>query len=116
MDGEGKFSEIFISTCFALTPLILIGIPWVLLSNYISAEEVTFYNFFQSFAALWCLYLLFVGNMTVHQFTPSKTVGTMALTVGTIGFLAFLCLLFFNLIQQLLSFAVTVVREILLRF
>lgn len=116
MDGEGKFSEIFISTCFALIPLILIGIPWVLLSNYISADEVTFYNFSQSVAALWCLYLLFVGNMTVHQFMPSKTVGTMILTVGTIGFLAFLCLLFFNLIQQLLSFAVTVFREILLRF
>ena len=116
MDGEGKFSEIFISTCFALTPLILIGLPWVLISNYISAEETTFYYFFQSAAALWFIFLLFVGNMTVHQFTPSKTVGTMILTVGTIGFLAFLCLLFFNLIQQLLSFAFTVVREILLRF
>ncbi|WP_237266371.1 YIP1 family protein [Thermoclostridium stercorarium] len=116
MDGEGKFSEIFMSTCFALLPLILIGIPWIILSNYISAEEATFYYFSRSVAALWCLYLLFVGNMTIHQFTPSKTVGTMIVTVGTIGFLAFLCLLFFNLIQQLLSFAVTIIKEILLRF
>ena len=104
IDGEGKFSEIFTSTCFALTPLILIGIPWILLSNFISAEEASFYYFMQSFAVLWCLYLLFVGNMTVHQFTPSKTVGSMILTVGAIGFMAFLCLLFFNLIQQLLAF------------
>lgn len=116
MDGEGTFSDIFISTCFALTPLILINIPWILLSNYISAEETTFYYFFQSVAFLWFVYLLFVGNMTVHQFTPSKTVGTMLLTVGTMGFLAFLCLLFFNLMQQLVSFIFTIGREIMLRF
>jgi hypothetical protein len=116
MDGEGNFSDIFISTCFTLIPIILIGIPWVLLSNFISAEEASFYYFSQSLAALWCLYLLFVGNMTVHQFTPSKTVGSMILTVGAIGFMAFLCLLFFNLIQQLLAFGVTVFREIQLRF
>lgn len=116
IDGEGKFSEIFTSTCFALTPLILIGIPWILLSNFISAEEASFYYFMQSFAVLWCLYLLFVGNMTVHQFTPSKTVGSMILTVGAIGFMAFLCLLFFNLIQQLLAFGFTIFREIQLRF
>lgn len=116
IDGEGKFSEIFVSTCFALTPLILIGIPWVWLSNYISADETSFYFFMQSVATLWTLYLLFVGNMTVHQFTPSKTVGSMILTVGAIAFMAFLCLLFFNLIQQLLAFGFTIFREIQLRF
>ncbi|MGE5613526.1 MAG: YIP1 family protein [Bacillota bacterium] len=115
MDGEGKFSEIFISTCFALIPMVLINLPWIWLSNYISMEETAFYYFSQSIAALWCLFLLFVGNMTVHQFTPSKTVGTMILTVAAIGFIAFLCLLFFSLIQQILAFVTTIYKELVFR-
>ena len=77
MDGEGKFVEIFTSTCFALIPLVVIQFPWIWLSNVISMQETSFYYFSSSFAALWSLYLLFVGNMTVHQFTPVKTIATM---------------------------------------
>ena len=29
MDGEGKFVEIFTSTCFALLPLVIIQFPWI---------------------------------------------------------------------------------------
>lgn len=115
MDGEGKFVEIFISTCFALLPLILINLPWIWLSNYLTFEETAFYYFSNSVAALWTLYLLFVGNMTVHQFTPSKTVLTLLLTVVAMGFMAFLCLLFFSLVQQIAGFVITIYRELTLR-
>lgn len=115
MDGEGKFKEIFMSTCYALIPLIIINLPLIVVSHVISFQEVTFYYFFSSFSALWFLYLLFVGNMSIHQYTPSKTVATMLLTVLAMGFIAFLCLLFFNLVQQIVSFVSTIYREITLR-
>ncbi len=115
MDGEGKFVEIFISTCYALTPLIIINLPWIFLSNFISLEETTFYYVSSSIAALWFLYLLFIGNMTVQQFTAGKTVLTLLLTVVAMGFMAFLCLLFFSLIQQITGFVVTIYQEIVLR-
>lgn len=115
MDGEGKFVEIFTSTCFALLPIILINLPWIWLSNYISAEEAAFYYFFNSMAAAWCLYLLFVGNMTVHQFTPAKTILTLFLTAVAMAFMAFLGLLFFSLVQQIASFVMTIYQELALR-
>lgn len=115
MDGEGKFKEIFMSTCFALIPLIIIHFPWIWLSNFISMQETAFYYLSNSVAAAWSLFLLFVGNMTVHQFTPSKTVGIMLLTVLAMGFMAFLCLLFFSLVQQIAAFATTIYQEIMLR-
>ncbi|RCW49637.1 Yip1 family protein [Paenibacillus prosopidis] len=115
MDGEGKFVEIFTSTCFAFIPMIIIPFPWIWLSNVISIQETGFYYFSHSIALIWSLYLLFVGNMTVHQFTPSKTIGTLLLSVVAMGFLAFLCLLFFSLIQQISSFATTIYQEIDLR-
>jgi hypothetical protein len=115
MDGEGKFVDIFTSTCFALVPLVIINFPWIWLSNVISLQETTFYYFCNSFAVLWSMYLLFVGNMTVHQFTPSKTILTIALSLVAIGFMAFLCLLFFSLLQQIVSFVTIIYQEITLR-
>ncbi|MNC61285.1 Yip1 domain protein [compost metagenome] len=115
MDGEGKFEEIFTSTCFALIPLVLVQFPWIWLSNVISIQEAAFYHFFNVAAMMWCLGLLFVGNMTVHQFTPLKTIGTIILTVIAMGFLAFLCLLFFSLVQQIVSFVSLIYQELVLR-
>lgn len=115
MDGEGKFVEIFISTCFALIPLIVIHLPWIWLSNFISIGETAFYYVSSSIATLWFLYLLFIGNMTVQQFTATKTVLTLFLTVIAMGFMAFLCLLFFSLVQQIASFVVTIYQELVLR-
>lgn len=115
MDGEGKFVEIFTSTCFALIPLVIIHLPLVFISHYISIQEVAFYHFFSTFALLWTAFLLFIGNMTVQQFTPSKTIGTLLVTIVTMAFLAFLCLLFFSLIQQVIGFVYTIYQEIKLR-
>lgn len=115
MDGEGKFVDIFTSTCFALLPLVIVNFPWIWLSNVISMQETTFYYFCNSFAVLWSVYLLFVGNMTVHQFTPSKTIVTIMLSLIAIGFMAFLCLLFFSLIQQIITFITILYQEITLR-
>lgn len=115
MDGEGKFVEIFTSTCFALTPMILINFPWIWLSNFISLQEAAFFHVSATIAMVWFLGLMFIGNMTVHQFTPSKTIGTLVLTVVAMGFLAFLCLLFFSLVQQIVSFVTIIYQEIVLR-
>ena len=115
MDGEGKFVEIFTSTCFALVPLLIISFPWIWLSNVISLQETAFYYFSNSVAVCWSMYLLFVGNMTVHQYSPSKTIGTILLTVVAMGFMAFLCLLFFSLIQQIVSFVTVIYQEFMMR-
>ncbi|MMZ71288.1 hypothetical protein D1872_346090 [compost metagenome] len=53
--------------------------------------------------------------MTVHQYTPAKTVLTMLLTLAAMAFMAFLCLLFFSLVQQIVSFVFTIYQEFVLR-
>lgn len=115
LDGEGKFVEIFTSTCFALTPLVLINFPWIWLSNVISMEESVFYYFSSSLALIWFVFMLFIGNMTVHQFSPSKSILTILLTIVAMGFMAFLSLLFFSLIQQIVSFISVIYQELALR-
>jgi hypothetical protein len=115
MDGEGKFVEIFTSTCLALTPLVLINFPWIWLSNLLSLQETTFYFFSTSAAVIWFVFLLFIGNMTVHQFSPLKTIGTILLTILAMGFIAFLCMLFFSLMQQIVAFITVIYQELAMR-
>jgi hypothetical protein len=115
MDGEGKFIEIVIATGYAMIPLVLVTIPNILLSNVITLREASFYYLLDSFALLWFLWLLFIGTMTVHQYTVTKTIATMLLTLVVMGIIIFLGLLFFNLIQQVISFIYTIYQELSLR-
>src|SRR5690606_31078834 len=105
----------FNSTCFALIPLVVINFPWIWLSNIISLQETAFYYFSTGAAAVWFVFLLFVGTMTVHQFSPAKTMGTSILTIVAMGFMAFLCLLFFSLVQQIIEFVTVIYTELTMR-
>ncbi|WP_141503071.1 Yip1 family protein [Paenibacillus luteus] len=112
MDGEGKFKEIVIATGYAMLPLILVYLPNLLLSNVISLREASFYYLLESAATLWFVWLLFIGTMTVHQYTVMKTIMTMLLTVVVMGVIIFLGLLFFSLIQQIIGFVYTIYLEL----
>jgi len=115
MDGEGKFKEIVVATAYALVPLVLVQIPLILLSNVITVQEAEFYNLLESIAYIWVAFLLFVGMLTVHQYSVSKTIATMLLTLVVIAIILFLALLFFSLAQQMLNFGTTIYNELLFR-
>lgn len=115
MDGEGKFKDIMLATGYSLLPLIFIFVPITIISNVITLQESVFYTFFETFAYVWFVWLLFIGTMTVHQYTVKKTVITMLLTFVVIGIIIFLGLLFFSLIQQMASFVLTIYQELQLR-
>lgn len=115
MDGEGKFKEILIATGYALIPLVLVQIPLILMSNMLTAKEASFYYLLESVVIGWVAWLLFAGMQTVHQYSVSKTIVTMLLTMVVIGIFIFLAMLFFALLQQMLVFGTTIYREIVFR-
>lgn len=115
MDGEGKFKEIVMATAYALLPLAIVYIPQVVYSNFITADESSFYYLMEAIALTWSLWLLFTGTMTVHQYTAGKTVATMLLTVVVMGIIIFLGVLFFSMLQQMISFVSSIYREISFR-
>ncbi|MBR4072600.1 MAG: YIP1 family protein [Clostridia bacterium] len=114
-DGEGSFKDIFIMTAYAITPLVIIRFPLILLSNIIKLEEVAFYTFFGTVAVVWTAFLLFVGMVTIHQYSGFKTVLTTVLTILAMAILIFLILLIIALSQQFISFIELVYKELTLR-
>ena len=115
MQGEGSFKDICMATAYALMPIVLIHFPLVFLSNIITLEEAAFYYFFYGFAIFWFGVMLFLGIMTVHQYTVAKTLGTFILTVLVMAIIVYIMLLLFSLGQQISVFFVTIYEEIRLR-
>jgi len=112
MDGEGKFREIVMATGYALLPLVLMRFSNVLISNVITLRETAFYYLLDALAILWFVWLLFIGTMTVHQYTVLKTLFTMLLTLFVMGIIMFLGLLFFSLLQEMIGFILSIYTEI----
>ncbi len=114
-DGEGTFKDIYIATCYALTPLPILILPTIWLSNIVTAEEMAILGLVSSLAFAWLGLLVFFGMMVIHDYTLGKNVMT---TVGTIvgaAFIMFICILFGNLLKQVFTFGYNIYVEIAFR-
>jgi hypothetical protein len=115
MEGEGRFKDIVMASAYSLLPMALIYLPTMIISNFMAQEETAFYYLFNSFAVLWFVYLLFIGTMTMHQYTASKTIVTMLLTLIVMAVVVFLGMLVFSMIQQITDFIVNLYTELVFR-
>ena len=115
MEGKGRMKDILIAIGYALLPIILIRLPMVIMSHMITADEGTFYYVLGTISYLWAGLLIFTGTMTIHQYSITKTIVTIAITIVAMGILMFIGLLFFNVIQQMLTFVMTIYRELRFR-
>ena len=115
LDGEGSFRDIYIATAYALTPIILVQIPMILLSQVIVLEEARIYQALGLLMLVWVAFLLFSGLMTIHQYTVGKTLLTVLIAIVGMAAILFLFLLLFALIQQLMTFLYIFYKEMTLR-
>lgn len=115
MDGKGTMRDIFTVLSYAFVPVILIRVPTAILSNVLTLNEATYLRLVDYTAIAWAAVLLFVGIMTVHQYSFVKTVATLLLTVCSALIIIFVCLLLFSLLQELIGFLYSIYREITLR-
>ena len=115
MDGEGSLKEIFISSAYALMPIVILNIPVTLLSNVVVLQEAKFVTIFSAFAYIWAFSLIFVGILVTNDYSPLKNLLTSAVSVVGMGFMAFLAVLFMNILQKMNIFVTTIINEITFR-
>ncbi len=105
-------SEIWIATAYSLTPYLLLGSIGIVVSNILSLDESILYGTLRTIAVGWSLLLVFLGMMTVHQYTVKKTIASVIFTLLAILAACFLLLLFFAIAQQMWGFATGIVQEL----
>ena len=114
-EGKGRFKDIYMGMCYALVPYIIIQLPMILVSNMLTYEEGSFYSVLLSFSVIWCVFLVFIGLMEIHDYGPGKTFIFLIVTVVGAGVILFLMLVFFSLLSDAVAFFVSFYREIVFR-
>lgn len=112
MNGEGNFKAIYISSCYALTPMIILYPIATIISNVMVQEEGDFYTVFITLALFWVALLLYSSIMRVHDYTLGWTLLIIVITLIVMLLVVFLAVLFFALIQQMFGFVVDILNEI----
>ena len=111
IDGKGKLVDIFGVLIYSLLPLIFSILVYVLLSRVLCLEEEAFLSLVIIIGWIWTGLLMFVGSMTIHEFTFKKTVLSVIMTFLGIAVIIFLAVLFVGLINQVISFIKAIASE-----
>jgi len=114
-DGDGKPLEIAMATAYALVPYMLFTAVSIPLTYVFTKEEAMFITIIKLFGIVWTAFLLLVSNITVHDFTLPKAIGTIVITIVGILIVIFLALLVFNLVQQMAYFIISIYNQLIIR-
>ncbi len=114
-DGEGSFRELYITSAYALLPLMLFSVLEMLLSNVLLLEEAAFLALFTAIGTGWTILLYILSTLVIEQFTLKRTVFCMLTSLFFLLLIVFIGLLLMNFLQQMVLFVQSVVKEIVFR-
>ena len=115
MDGEGKFKNIFVSTCYSLVPYIWLNSIAVAISHFLSLDESELYGVLITIGLVYTVFLLVMSVMSTHNYTMGKTILVIVIVLVVILLIAFIALLLITFIGQMISFVKDLYNEITLR-
>ncbi len=114
-DGKGRLSQVYMATCYGLTPYPLIQFPLIIFSNMVTVDEAEFYSVLSVLSLVWAAMLIMAAMSQIHEYKMSKT---LLFTVAT-GFamlvMIFILLLFFSMISQGVAYFISLGKELLFR-
>ena len=111
-DGEGSFKDIYIATCYALAPLPVFFVLSTILTNVMTAKEGSMVNLLITIGFVWTILLLFFGTLVTHDYTISKNIITILGTIVAMVIIIFVAVLFSTLIMKMVTFVISIVKEI----
>ncbi len=114
-EGKGTLKQIYMATCYALTPYALIQFPLMIFSNVVTVEEAEFYTVFSVLSIIWAGLLIIVAMMEIHEYSISKTIFFTIGSLFAMLVMIFILLLFFSMISQGVAYFVSMCREIIFR-
>ena len=99
-------------TVYALLPFILSLAVALICSNCLTLEEESFLILIRQAGIWWSAALLLCGLCRIHQYNFAKTLLSVVLTLLGMAIIVFLVVMFFGLMQQLISFVKSIISEI----
>ena len=114
-DGKGRMKDIYIGTVYAMTPIVLIQLPLILLSNVVTVEEGAIYSVLTSLSMIWSGLLLVSAMMMIHDYTLAKTIAFMIMALFGALVILFVLLILFSLISDFAAYFISLYKELAFR-
>lgn len=114
-DGKGRLGQVYIATCYAVTPYILVEIPLMIFSNFITVDELQFYSVLNIIALVWVCFIAILGMSQVHEYSFGKNILFIIATIFAMLVMIFLLMLFFSMITKGVAYFVSIAKELLFR-
>ena len=114
-DGKGRLGQVYIATCYAITPYPLIQFPLMFLSNFITVDESEFYSAMYVISIIWVLFIGILGMSQVHEYGFGKNLLFLIATVFAMLVMIFLLMLFFSMVSKGVAYFISLTKEMLYR-
>ncbi len=114
-DGKARLKQIYMATCYAMTPYPLMQFPLIIFSNVVTVDEAEFYSVLSGLSLVWAALLIIAAMMQIHEYSVSKTLFFIIASLFAMLVIVFILLLFFSMISQGIAYFVSIAREIMFR-
>ena len=111
-EGEGSMKDIYIATCYSLSPLPVFVTIATILTNVLTASEAQIVNLLITFAAIWMVILLFFGMLVTHDYSMGKNFLTVICSILAAAVIIFVIVLFAGLVTKMYTFVDSIITEI----
>ena len=116
MNGNGRFRDVFMVTCYSLAPMIFFSLLTTALSNVIILGEVIILQAFSMIGVVWFLFLTFSGLCVIHEYSAGKNVLSLVATFIAAMIILFLGVLYLTLMDTVSGFVQVIRIEIMNRW
>ncbi len=114
-DGKGRLGQVYMASCYGLTPYPLIQFPLIFFSNFVTVDEKEFYTVMSGLSLVWVLGLIVLAMGQIHEFSVTKNVLFTIASIFAMLVIVFILLLFFSMISQGVGYFISMGREIIFR-
>lgn len=114
-DGKGKLGQVYMATCYGFAPYVVIQLPLMIMSNFVTVEEGQFYEVLYVISLIYCVLLIIAAMGQIHEYSGGKNILFTVATLFAMLVMIFLLMIFFSMISQGVVYFISLGREFLFR-
>ena len=114
-DGKGRLGQVYMATCYALTPYPLIQFPLMIFSNFVTVDEAEFYSVVSAISLVWAALLVIAAMGQIHEYSAGKNLLFTVATLFAMLVMIFILMIFFSMISQGVAYFISLAKELMFR-
>lgn len=114
-DGKGRLGQVYMATCYAFTPYVLIQFPLMVFSNFVTVQEAEFYSVVSFLSLVYSALLIIAAMGQIHEYSAGKNLLFVVATLFAMLIMIFILMIFFSMVAQGVAYFISLGKELMFR-